>query len=117
MQDFRDIQVWQKPHEFALRIYRITAEFPKSESYGLVNQMRRAATSIPTNIAEGCVLDTDAQFARYLQISLGSASELDYHLLLARDLGYLSNSQSVDCHSEIDQIKKMLASFIKRLRG
>lgn len=116
MQDFKDIKVWQKSHQLTLQIYKVTEEFPKSELYGLVSQMRRAATSVPTNIAEGCVQETDAQYARYLRISLGSANEIDYHLLLTKDLHYISPEQYASLHTEVDQIKKMLTSFIRRLK-
>lgn len=117
MQDFREIKVWQKSHQLTLQIYKITKEFPKSELYGLVSQMRRAATSVPTNIAEGCVQRTDAQYARYLRISLGSANELDYQLFLVQDLHYITHEQYVSLHAEVDQIKKMPTSFIKQLKN
>ena len=88
MQDFRDLKVWQKAHNVVLAVYRASAEFPAAERFGLTSQLRRAAVSIPANIAEGCVRSSDADFARFLHISLGSASEVDYYLLLARDLKF-----------------------------
>jgi four helix bundle protein len=89
MQDFRKLKVWQKAHQLTLRVYEVTRKFPKAELYGMVSQMRRSWSSIPRNIAEGCGRGTDLDFARFLQISMGSASELEYDLLLSHDLGYL----------------------------
>jgi four helix bundle protein len=92
MQNFRDLKVWQKAHAATLRVYECTKNFPPTERYGLTSQMRRAATSIPSNIAEGCVRSSDADFARFLHIALGSASELEYFALLARDLRFLDEA-------------------------
>ena len=89
MADFRQLKVWQKAHEITLDVYRITQTFPKAETYGLVSQMRRAAISIGCNIAEGRGRDGDAEFGRFIQIALGSAAELEYQLLVAKDLGYV----------------------------
>ena len=91
MKDFRKQKVWQKAHDLALEVYRVTEAFPKREVFGLTSQIRRAGVSIPANIAEGCGQDTDADFARFLQIAMGSASELEYHLLLVHDLGFVSD--------------------------
>jgi len=91
VKDFRKQKVWQKAHDLALEVYRVTEAFPKREVFGLTSQIRRAGVSIPANIAEGCGQDTDADFARFLQIAMGSASELEYHLLLAHDLGFVSD--------------------------
>ena len=85
MKDFRKQKVWGKAHDLALKVYRVTEAFPKTELFGLTSQIRRAGVSIPANIAEGCGRDTDADFARFLQIAMGSASELEYHLLLAHE--------------------------------
>ncbi len=117
MQNFRDLKVWQKAHALTLQIYKITKAFPKSELYGLVNQIRRSASSIPTNIAEGSVQGTDAQFARFLYVALGSATELDYQLLLADELEYISAIKHQQLASELDQIKKMLSAFIRKLKA
>ena len=83
MKDFRDLKVWSKAHNMALSAYRLTVHFPKEEMYGLTSQIRRAGASIPANIAEGCGRDGDGELARFLQIAAGSASELEYHLLLS----------------------------------
>ena len=89
MKDFRNLKVWEKSHQLALAVYKATSTFPRHELYGLTSQIRRACASIPANIAEGCGRSGDAELARFLQIAMGSASELEYHLLLARDLGFL----------------------------
>ena len=89
MKDFRQLKVWEKSHQLALAIYKATKEFPKEELYGLTSQIRRSSMSIPTNIAEGCGRNTDADFARFLQMAMGSASETEYQLILARDLEFL----------------------------
>ncbi len=117
MQKFRDLKVWQKAHTLTLQIYKLTKAFPKLELYGLVNQIRRSASSIPTNIAEGSVQSTDAQFARFLYIALGSATELDYQILLAHELEYINASKYQELSSEIDQIKKMLSAFVRKLKA
>jgi four helix bundle protein len=89
MKDFRDLMVWEKSHCLTLDIYGRTASFPKHELYGLTSQIRRCSASLGANIAEGCGKRGSNEFQRYLQIASGSASELDYHLLLSRDLGFL----------------------------
>ena len=117
MRDFRSLAVWDKAHQLALRIYQATQNFPQEELYGLTSQIRRAAVSISANIAEGCGKDTEAELARYMQISMGSASELEYHLLLAKDLGYLDEMEYTIVNEKVVEVKRMLAPFIKRLRG
>jgi|SRR5579864_4154096 len=87
MKDFRDLKVWEKAHQLTLAIYRLTATFPREERFGLTSQVRRCSASIGANIAEGCGKRGNAEFQRFLQIASGSASELDYHLLLSHDLG------------------------------
>jgi four helix bundle protein len=117
MRDFRQLQVWEKAHQLTLSIYRITFSFPKVERTGLIDQMRRSSSSIPTNIAEGCGLGTERQLAHYMQISMGSASELEYQLLLARDLGYLIEDNYRPLNDAVVEVKRMLAPFIKRLQS
>ena len=90
MKDFRDLKVWEKAHELALTAYAATANFPKQEIFGIVSQIRRAATSIGANIAEGCGRGGNAEFQRFLHMAMGSANELEYHLLLSKDLHFLS---------------------------
>ena len=117
MRDFRTLRIWEKAHQLTLMIYKDTAGFPKSELYGLVNQLRRAAISVPSNIAEGCGRSSDADFARFLQIAMSSASEVEYQLILARDLGYLEEDAYQKHYREVESVKKMLAIFIKRVRA
>jgi len=99
-----------------LDIYRVTKRFPKEEIYGLTSQVRRAASSIPANIAEGCGTNTDTELARYMQISMASASELEYHLLLAHDLEYLDDLAFKSLNAKTIEVKRMLAPFINKLR-
>ena len=89
MKDFRGLSVWQRAHSVALSVYRCTKDFPREETYGMTSQMRRCSSSVAANIAEGCGRPGNAEFARFLGIAMGSASELEYFLLLARDLEYL----------------------------
>jgi len=117
MKDFRQLKVWEKSHLLALAIYKITKEFPKEELYGLTSQIRRASMSIPTNIAEGCGRNTDADFARFLQMSMGSASETEYQLILARDLEFLAKDSYEKLHTDVEEVKRMLASLLKTLRA
>ena len=93
MQNFESLKVWQKSHELTLAIYKATANFPKDELYGLTSQIRRACASVPANIAEGCGRTGKAELARFLQVAMGSASELEYHLLLVHDLGLLRDGE------------------------
>ncbi|MFL6299945.1 MAG: four helix bundle protein [Terriglobales bacterium] len=116
MRDFREIKVWEKAHALTLRAYEVTRAFPR-ELYGLTSQIRRAAASIGANIAEGCVKNTDSDFARFLQTALGSASELEYHLLLSKDLGLLAADIYMELDSDTKEVKKMLTSFISKLRA
>jgi four helix bundle protein len=117
MKDFRQLKVWEKSHQLALAVYKSTAKFPKEELYGLTSQLRRSSMSTPTNIAEGCGLNTDKGFARFLQIAMGSASETEYQLLLSHDLGFLNKEQYDKLNMDITEIKRMLASLLKTLRA
>jgi four helix bundle protein len=116
MKDFRKLQVWEKAHFLTLSIYKQTHTFPKEELYGLTSQIRRASSSIPINIAEGCGRGSDKDFARFLQIAFGSASETEYLLLLCFELGYLSENNYLESNFSIQEIKKMLAKFMATLR-
>jgi len=116
MRDFRKQQVWVKSHRLTLKVYEITATFPREELY-ITSQIRRACASIPTNIAEGCGRETDLDFARFLQIAMGSASEVEYLFMLANSLDFIENIQYNELNEEIVEIKKMLTSFIKTLRS
>jgi four helix bundle protein len=117
MQDFRKLKVWQKGHQATLDVYRVTKSFPKEETYGITSQIRRCAASVPANIAEGCGRGSDADFGRFLNIAMGSASELEYFALLAHDLGYLSSQSHEAIRSQTEEIKRMLASLHRRTKG
>ena len=117
MQDFRDLKVWRKGHELTLDVYKVTGAFPKGELYGITSQLRRACSSIPANLAEGCGRGGDADFGRFVQIAMGSASETEYFLLLARDLNFISVSDYECLESKVTEVKRMLTSLIQTLRG
>ncbi|MCG3113825.1 MAG: four helix bundle protein [Candidatus Manganitrophus sp. SB1] len=117
MKDFRELKVWEKGHELTLSIYQATLSFPKEERYGLTSQIRRSSASIPANIAEGCGRFGDAEFARFLQIAMGSASETEYHILLARDLKFIKDEDYRHLEQQVIEVKRMLSSFIEKLRG
>jgi four helix bundle protein len=117
MKDFRKQKVWVKSHDLALNIYKVTKTFPKEEIYGLTAQIRRACASIPANIAEGCGRGGEAELARFLQMAMGSASELQYHLMLAHDLGLLRDSDYNQLDQKTGEVKSMLTSFIKKLKA
>lgn len=117
MQGFRNLNVWQKAHDLTVVVYKTTARFPKEELYALTSQIKRAASSIGANIAEGCGRGSDADFTRFLYIAMGSASELENHLELGLDLGFLSQPDYDDLQRRLIEVKRMLASLIQRTRG
>lgn len=117
MKDFRTLKVWEKAHALTLAIYKETEKFPKQELYALTSQIQRAAVSIPTNIAEGCGKDSDAELKRYFVIAMGSASELEYLLLLAHDIGYLQTNIYQSMTNDLVEIRKMLNAFIQKLKA
>ena len=117
MKDFKELKVWQRSHELALKVYRATTSFPRGEIYGLTSQIRRSCVSICANIAEGCGRNGDAELARFFQIGMGSASELECHLLLARDLDLLKTPEYEQLTGELIEVKRMLTSFIQKLRA
>ena len=117
MQDFRNLKVWEKAHALTLNVYRNTRDFPADERFGLTCQLRRSCASVPANLAEGCARATSIDFARFVNNAAGSASETDYHLLLARDLEYLSEPIYLPLLEQISEVKRMLNSFERTLRG
>ncbi len=117
LRDSRELRVWGKAHDVVLAISRGTENFPPHELYGRAAQMRQASTSIPATIAEGTGRGTDAEMARYLRIAMGSAAELDYSLLLARDLGYLTKTTYNALHVEVTDVRRMLNGTIQQLRA
>jgi len=116
MQSFRNLKVWEKAHAVTLDVYTASRSFPKDELYGLTSQMRRASASIGANIAEGSCRKGDVEFGRYLQIAMGSASELEYHLLLAHDLHILQHLDYEQLSDGVVEVKRMLASLIRSVR-
>jgi len=117
MKDFRQLKVWQKSHQLVLALHRITASFPRAETYGLTAQIRRAASSIPSNLAEGCGRNGDGELARFCCIARSSASELEYNLLLARDLKLIQPKDYEQLAQETTEIKRMLTVFVQKLSG
>ena len=117
MKDFRTLQVWQRSHQLTLDIYKVTQVFPREEAYGLTSQMRRSSASIPTNIAEGCGRNGDAELCRFLHIAAGSASELEYQLILAHDLNYLDSAKFEQLNQDVNLIKRMLNVFSQKLKA
>ena len=111
-QSFEDLIVWQKAHQLVLDVYKLTSDFPKHERYGLVSQMRRAAVSIPANIAEGFRKNTTADKARFYNIAQGSLEETRYYLILSRDLGYIAEN---GLGEQANEVGKILQSYRKKL--
>ncbi len=117
MKDFHELKVWQKAHQLTLAVYQITAAFPRTELYGLTSQLRRASASIPANLAEGCGRNGDAELARFCSIAMGSASELEYHLLLARDLKLIASKDHDELSQRAIELKRMLAGLLQKLNA
>jgi four helix bundle protein len=117
MKNFRELMVWKKAHEWVIAVYQATGKFPVDERFGLVSQLRRSASSITANIAEGCGREGDRELSRFMSIAAGSASESEYHLLLAYDLGFIDKENYEMLNRQINEIKKMLNSFIKQLKA
>jgi|SRR5699024_6131606 len=115
MRNFRKLSVWEKSHELTLAIYKSTSSYPKEELYGLTSQMRRSASSVPSNIAEGCGRNTQPQFVRFLNIAFGSASELEYQIILSRDLEFIDSNTFKELSQNTTEIKRMLYSLIQKV--
>jgi four helix bundle protein len=113
---FRELKVWQRSHRLVLDVYEATGRFPREETYGLTAQLRRSCASIPANIAEGCGRSGDAELGRFMLFSMGSASELEYHLLLAHDLDFLDARDYQELSQRTQEVKRVLSTFITRLR-
>jgi four helix bundle protein len=116
MQDFKDLKVWERAHLLTMGVYKATGNFPRAEEYGLKAQLRRACASIPANIAEGCGRGSEKEFAQFLQVAIGSANELEYHLLLARDLGFLIKDDQHHLDLQVTEVRKMLARLVAKVR-
>lgn len=117
MQNYKDLRVWQKAHIFTLKVYECTKQFPKDEIYSLTNQIRRSASSIPANVAEGCGKNSNLELAHFLNIALGSANESEYFLILSKDLSYLNEENYNVMYLLINEIKSMLISLISKVRS
>ena len=113
--NFRQLQVWQRAHLLVLDLYRETKGFPFHERYGITSQMRRAAVSIPTNIAEGCGRRTNPDFRRFLGFATGSLSEVEYLIMLTYDLGYITENRYNTLITEVIELRKMLVTYSSRL--
>ena len=116
MRDFHNYKVWSKGHQIALSIYKTTKSFPKEELFGLTSQIRRASMSIPFNIAEGCGRKSDAEFAHFLNIAAGSASEVEEELLLSYDLDFLDKESYQLLDNDVKEIKAMLSKLIDSIK-
>jgi four helix bundle protein len=116
VKDFKELRVWAKAHELTVSIYIATRAFPKDEMYGLTSQVRRSAASIGANIAEGCGRHSDGEMTRFLQIARGSASETEYHLLLAKDLGLLSESDFRKTEQKLVEVQRMLTALVQKVQ-
>lgn len=115
MRNYRDLQVWQKAHELTLDVYVTTRTFPVEEKYGLFSQIRRASVSIGANLAEGCGRRSEAEFARFVRIAMGSGAELSYELLVARDVNILGGADYVRLDGELCIVMRMLSSLLSKL--
>jgi four helix bundle protein len=115
MRNFRQLDVWTKAHTLALKIYHVTSDFPTSEKFGLTSQLQRASASLGANLAEGCGRDTDADFRRFVQIASGSACEVEYHLILANDLGLIPSEVYEQLNADINEVKRMLVGLTRYL--
>ncbi len=115
MRNFKKLKVWQKSHQFTLQIYGATRSFPKYERFGLTSQLRRSAISLTSNIAEGCGRNGEKEFTHFLSISLGSANEAEYQLILAYDLGYIDKDTFLNLCDTIRQVQRMLIAFIIKI--
>jgi four helix bundle protein len=116
LKDFKELKVWHKAYDLALTIYEASRSFPREEMYGLTSQLRRAAVSIGANIAEGCGRRSDGELVRFLQIARGSSSEVEHHLLLARDLKFLQGSTHQDIEKRLQEVQRMLTSLVSSIQ-
>lgn len=117
MKDFHKLKVWEKAHNLTLKVYRISQDFPKEEMYGLTSQMRRSSASIPTNIAEGCGRNSKAETIQFFNVAIGSASELEYQLLLAHDLHYIEDKLYLELSVELVEVRRMLYALVQKLKA
>jgi four helix bundle protein len=117
MRNYRELEVWEKSHKLTVDLYRLSRAFPKEELYGLTSQLRRAAVSIGANLAEGCGRRTGAELARFVRIAMGSASELDCHLLLCRELELITIAEYERQSKELIRVRKMLCGLLTSIEN
>ena len=117
MQDFRNLKVWQKAHALTLAVYQVSTRFPGEERFGLTIQLRRTASSIPMNLAEGCGRENDAEFRKSLAIAMGAANQLEYQLLLAHDLGFLPADEHTRLTTAVVEVKRMIVGLLHSVNG
>ena len=117
MRDYKKYLVWEKSHQLTLDVYRNTTSFPKEELFGLISQIKRSSSSIPTNIAEGCGRNSDKDFCRFLYIAFGSANELEYQIILSIDLDFIKNENGQKLLFQVEEVKKMLNGLITKLKA
>jgi four helix bundle protein len=117
MRNYRDLRVWEEAHTLTLAVYKTTQTFPKEERFGLISQIRRASTSIAANLAEGCGRRSDGEMGRYVQIAMGSGAELSYHLLLAKDLGFVMSEQYIELNASLERVLRMLSALSAKVRN
>jgi four helix bundle protein len=117
MRNFKELRVWDEAHKLTVQLYQDTEDFPRKEMFGLTSQIRRAAASIGANLAEGCGRQSEGEFSRFIQIAMGSASELEYHLLLSRDLEFLTKSAYERAQTQLTRVRKMLSSLLQTVQS
>ncbi|TDX58914.1 four helix bundle protein [Orenia marismortui] len=115
MKTVEELNVFKKSHELVIKLYKLTIYFPKEEKYGLISQVRRAAASINANLMEGSHRNTRGEYKQFIGISRGSVGELKYHLLLAKDLGYISKEEYLEFKDKINEVSRMLTGLLKAL--
>jgi four helix bundle protein len=117
MRNYKDLRVWEESHRLTLFVYKVTQAFPKEERFGLISQIRRSSASIPANLAEGCGRRSDGEMGRFVQIAMGSGAELSYHLLLARDLGFVTSEEYVELNTILERVMRMLSALSSKVRN
>src|SRR5580658_1879237 len=117
MRNYRDLRVWEEAHTLTLAVYKTTQTFPKEERFGLTSQVRRASASIAANLAEGCGRRSDGEMGRYVQIAMGSGAEVSYHLLLAKDLGFVMSEQYIELNASLERVLRMLSALSAKVRN
>ena len=116
MRNYRDLRVWDEAHRLTLAIYQVTASFPKEERFGLTSQIRRASASIAANLAEGCGRRSDGEMGRFVQIAMGSGSELSYRLMLSRVLKFLPQEEYANLNPRLERVMKMLSALASKMK-